>query len=130
MKLNRVVLSMLVMGLAFSFSHDAKAQCAIGDSTGGCTYGSCSSSNPQIYTPIDGYEGTTFIPQMGYVSCCGGYVSTMVGILDWCYYTNLRDPRVQERLVELGSQSPVYVPTCDGWLRPFHPLLNRSQKPA
>ena len=129
MKLDRVLLPMVVICLALSLSHHAKAQCAIGYSTRSCTYGNCSSSTT-VYTPIDGFGENAFIPQNGYVSCCGGYVPTMVGILDYCYYTELRDPRVQERLVELSSESAVYVPTCDGWLRPFHPLSNRSQKPA
>lgn len=105
------------------------AQCAIGNITSSCSIGDCSST-VQVNTPVLGFAELAFEPQMGVVSCCGGYASTMIGIVQWCYYTELRDPKVQDRLFGLSKRTMVYVPTCDGWLRIYHPLANRSQKPA
>lgn len=129
MRCQRVFVVISVIGTWLALLPCAVAQCAVGSNESLCSQESCS-SNRAIFTPILEWGSPGIVPEMAPVYCCGTYNSTLVGYSGFCYYAELRDPKVQEQLVELSQESSIYVPTCDGWLRPFHPLKNRSEQPT
>lgn len=120
MKLSRFLIAIVVIGLAVSGGHAARAQCAAAYVVQACSTGLNFSCSTQSVVPVQDWSYPGFEPIMGSMDCCGEPVPTMTGSAGECYYTELREQRTQERLAQLSARSPVYVPTCDGWLRPFH----------
>lgn len=55
-------------------------------------------------------------------------MATMVNRITYCYGSEMRRPEIQEHLIRMSQDSPIYVANCDGWLRPFVPLANISRK--
>jgi hypothetical protein len=104
-----------------------RAQCASTYMTESCSIGNCSSStqiNVPIPDPINGF----YTPRMMVISCCDGETETMFYLgPPYCYTTRLQQPEVQERLAEQSQHRPVYVANCDGWVRPFHSIVNESR---
>jgi len=131
MKLSRVLLLIVIVGSWLCLGPNAKAQqappCYNGTKGVQCQLGSCKQNITGVILQGDTYVLSGY----GITFCCGvAYATTSDPYPDWCLITQLRDPRVEERLMELSNAGPLYIPNCDGWLRPFRPLVNESRKPS
>lgn len=130
----RVFALIAVTGFVLLFSTHGKA-CVVGYQTQSCG-GPDFSCSVQINVPVNAWaDGGT--PTMQPVGCCGGFASTMVGINWDCYVTKSerpgspdQNPLLQQQLVDIRRELPLYIPNGDGWLVPAPLAGNRTVKPA
>ena len=86
------------------------------------TRGSCSRQVP-VVAPASGY-GFFYIWQ--HTTCCGDNVLIPYEYVEQCYITELRDPEILRRILELPGHSRFEIASCDGFLRPFPHLTVTS----
>lgn len=92
-----------------------------------CTDGVGCSQSPPLVVPMLGLD-SNYYPIYQTVTCCGVPRQTMVDIQSGCYVVEMKRPYVQEHLSQLNARARLYVPACDGWFRPFVPMINMSRK--
>lgn len=125
----------IIWGVSFCFllsivcvmsAKPARAQCVVPTGYTSCSSINCSSST-QIRPPA--YDATGYFPEYMQVSCCGTNSISAISYYITCYSAELRDPKVQERLIQMALLKPLYTVNCDGWVRPFTPSTDRSREP-